>query len=104
MNKTIEKKIEKIIKSYCYECKETTPTHTKDFHKYQVNDFISLFDQVSSEVEKETAENICKLLDDIELRESVRGTGTTESWMKWKHIRNSIRDKFVLAKLSKEEL
>lgn len=51
----------------------------------------------------ETANAICLLLDNIELTDSVMETDTTASWMKWKHIRNSIRNKFVLKDSSKEK-
>jgi len=53
---------------------------------------------LASRVREETAEDICLLLDDIELRASTQGTDTTESCKNktlWKHIRNAIRDKYM---------
>lgn len=44
-----------------------------------------------AEVRKETAEDICKMTDKIEL--SYRDS-TLEEWKAWKHIRNAIRDKY----------
>ena len=47
---------------------------------------------------KETAEAICLLLDDIELKSEITGGSTLEEWKQWKHIRNAIRDKYIRTK------
>lgn len=44
-------------------------------------------------IEEETANDICKITDDIEL--SMRDT-SMEEWKMFKRIRNTIRDKYVL--------
>ena len=51
------------------------------------------FIQLTIEEEvKKTAEDICLLIDQIELQSS----STLEEWKEYKHIRNTIRDKYVL--------
>lgn len=45
-----------------------------------------------SKIEKQTAEDICKLIDTIEL--SYRDTSLKE-WKAFKRIRNAIRDKYI---------
>ena len=58
--------------------------------------FSSHSEALCREVEKKTAEDICKLLDDIELKEEFIKGSTLEEWRQWKHIRNAIRDKYAL--------
>ena len=65
----------------------------KMFSDY-VNDFEALFNSNLKEEREQEAEDICKIIDDIEL--SYIDT-SMEEWKAFKHIRNAIRDKYILA-------
>lgn len=51
------------------------------------------FEELIDEFIKEAAEDICVIIDEIESKSE---TNTLEEWKQYKHIRNSIRDKYVL--------
>lgn len=69
--------------------------------KYQQGDPLVVFIAQELTHERQTvAEDICKITDDIEL--SYRNT-TLEEWKAFKHIRNAIRDKYVLAHQKKKQ-
>lgn len=59
----------------------------------KVSELKELFSSEMMEVKKDTAEDICIMIDDIELRDQ---GNTLEAWKQYKHIRNAIRDKYVL--------
>ena len=63
----------------------------------EIESFLSL---ALTRIEEETAEDICKIVDDIELS---RLHTSLEGWRAFKGIRNAIRDKYILSPSEEKE-
>ena len=61
------------------------------FGECKRNDVIAFIKTLLEEQKKEIAEDICKLIDKLELGEK---DTSMEEWKMFKHIRNAIRDKY----------
>ena len=73
-----------------YDAKTIIAEHDSRCHEFCVD--IDDYKQELSRREEEVAEDICKLIDDVEL--GYKNT-SLEEWKVFKHIRNAIRDKYI---------
>jgi hypothetical protein len=65
--------------------------------EFNMKRIIKLEEQMSmfiEEIEKDTAKDICALIDDLETR--FYSNTSLEIWKLFKHIRNDIRDKYKI--------
>lgn len=94
MNQTIQKIIKEFREKFTrmsspafsgFSVRQMLPTTAEDMEQFLLSSLSTL--------ERETANDICRLLDKIESEDD---NNSLEQWKQYKRIRNSIRDIYVL--------
>jgi hypothetical protein len=85
MNKTLEN-ILNFLRAWAED-----PVFNRTWLEAQISNQLRHFER---EVKQEIAENICQMIDDIEVKNQ-GDTVTLEEWKMFKRIRNTIRDKYM---------
>jgi len=95
MNNSTDQKIKETIIRFKKKFVHWNENMQTDFVAYQESKRMEQFlESELSQIVKETAEDICKITDDIETK--YYGNTSLEGWKAFKHIRNNIRDKYDL--------